>query len=60
MHEGWPQGWFSRSTSGGEPWIFCVTDMFIAHCFAMIDQILDGVRNFVRLEYGPEAPADGA
>jgi hypothetical protein len=45
--EGWPAGWFKRSTSGGNPWIFYMSDEFIAHCLHMIDQVLEGVGRYL-------------
>lgn len=47
-NEGWPADWFSQATSGGEPWRFYVTDTFIDHCLATVEQILDGLGAFVR------------
>jgi hypothetical protein len=46
--EGWPADWFSQATSDGEPWMFYVTDAFVDHCLATVDQILDGLGAFVR------------
>ncbi len=44
----WDPSWFSRATSGGEPWIFYLSDTFVDHCLAMIDHILEGFGAFVR------------
>lgn len=46
--EGWPDGWFNKSASGGDPWIFYMNDEFIAHCLAMIDQMLEGVGRYLK------------
>lgn len=40
---GWPRGWFKKSTSGDQPWIFYMSAEFIQHCLDTIDQVLDGV-----------------
>lgn len=46
--EGWPQEWFTKATSGGEPWIFYVSEVFINHCLQIIDDVLLGLGAFVR------------
>lgn len=45
--EGWSDRWFKRSTSGDDPWIFYMSDEFIAHCLDMIDQVLEGVGRYL-------------
>jgi hypothetical protein len=45
--EGWPEGWFKKSTSGGDPWIFYMSDEFIAHCLEVIDQVLESVGRYL-------------
>lgn len=45
--EGWPDRWFKKSTTGGDPWIFYMSDEFIAHCLEMIDQVLEGVGRYL-------------
>lgn len=42
----WPAGWFSSSTSGGEPWVFYMTDLFVKHCLNLIEQVIVGVGAF--------------
>lgn len=44
----WEPSWFSKATSGGEPWIFYLSQSFIDHCLATIDDILNGLGAFVR------------
>ena len=44
----WPQEWFPKSTSDGEPWIFYMSDSFIEHCLATIDQVLEGVGKYAK------------
>jgi len=51
-NESWPTTWFSSATSGGEPWVFCVTSKFIEHCLSTIDLVLDAFGEFVRDELG--------
>lgn len=45
--EGWPSAWFSQATRGDQPWVFYVSDEFIAHCLQMIDQVLEGVGRYL-------------
>lgn len=44
----WPQDWFSQATSGGKPWVFYITNTFVQHCLATIDQVFAGLGAFVR------------
>ena len=44
----WPQEWFQKSTTDGEPWIFYMSDSFIEHCLATIDQVLEGVGKYAK------------
>ncbi|CDO60271.1 hypothetical protein BN1012_Phect2058 [Candidatus Phaeomarinobacter ectocarpi] len=46
-NEAWPEGWFTQSNTGGEPWIFYMSDDFIKHCLKMIDQVLHGVGEYL-------------
>ncbi|EFO30176.1 conserved hypothetical protein [Roseibium sp. TrichSKD4] len=43
----WPRSWFSQATRNDEPWIFYMSDESIAHCLKMIDQVLDGVGEYI-------------
>ncbi|MDE0176182.1 MAG: hypothetical protein OYH76_11635 [Defluviicoccus sp.] len=43
----WPSEWFSQSTSGGKPWIFYMSPEFIQHCLAAIDEVLNGVGEYL-------------
>ena len=52
----WPSNWFTRSSSGGKPWIFYMSSDFIRHCLATVDQILDGVGRY--LSSGDDAKLD--
>ncbi|MEE4013467.1 hypothetical protein V1T76_15450 [Roseibium sp. FZY0029] len=46
-NDGWPETWFSCAKSNHEPWVLYMTDEFIAHCLKMIDQVLDGVGEYL-------------
>ena len=46
--EGWPPEWFRKSESGGEPWIFYMSDQFVQHCLTTIDQVLEGVGRYLK------------
>ena len=43
---GWPSDWFSKATSGGEPWIFYMSSVFIEHCLVRAEQIITGIGGF--------------
>ena len=53
----WPSEWFTQSTSDGKPWIFYMSSNFIQHCFATIDQVLEGVGDYLREK--DDAKGDG-
>ena len=42
-NEGWSNHWFLWASRGKDPWICYMTDMFIAECLQLIDQVLEGV-----------------
>lgn len=44
----WPQDWFSKSESGGEPWVFYMSRSFIEHCIETIDGVLDGLGQYCK------------
>ncbi len=41
--QGWPEAWFSCSTTDHKPWIFYMTESFIEELLALIDGVLKGV-----------------
>lgn len=41
--DGWPPAWFERATSGGEPWVFYMTDAFIDHCVKTTEAVIDAI-----------------
>jgi len=45
--EGWSSDWFERSTTGGTPWIFYLTNSFVDHCLNSIDRVIEGMGTFV-------------
>ena len=45
--DAWPEGWFTKSTSNDEPWIFYMSADFIEHCLHTIDQVLEGVGRYL-------------
>ena len=51
VQKGWPSDWFSRSTSGGEPWIIYMSDFLIRHSLDWIDATLEGIGKFVQGRY---------
>lgn len=54
VKESWPSDWFSMATSGGKPWIFYLSEVFIEHCLTTTDQVLDAFGSFVRDELLPK------
>ena len=46
--DGWPQDWLSQATSDSQPWVFYLSDTFVQHCLATVDQIFAGLGAFVR------------
>ena len=48
VDEGWPAEWFTKSTSDDKPWIFYMSNDFIQHCLATIDDILEGVGAYLK------------
>lgn len=49
--KGWPSDWFSRSTSGGDPWIIYMSDRLIRRSLDWIDAVLEGIGKFVQGRY---------
>jgi hypothetical protein len=59
VDEKWPADWFQTSTSGGEPWIFYMSDTLIRLCLETIDKVLAGAGAFVRSTLPPEGKMPG-
>lgn len=39
----WPDGWFAKATSGGQPWIFYLSPLFVDHCLQTVENVLEGM-----------------
>jgi hypothetical protein len=50
---GWPRDWFAKATSGGEPWIFYLTEAFVRHCMERIEQVIVGIGAFCKVVLMP-------
>jgi hypothetical protein len=44
----WPAAWFSQATSGGEPWVIYLSDDYVDHVLATIEQSLQALGRFIR------------
>lgn len=55
--EAWPDVWFSKATSGDQPWIFYLSEEFIEHCLVRIQDVLDALGGFIRDELVPRGAA---
>ena len=45
---GWPSGWFSKAPTGGDAWMFYMTDTFIDQCIDTIEKIAVGIEKLKR------------
>ncbi len=43
----WPSTWFQHSSKNDVPWIYYMSEEFIQHCLKLIDQVLDGVGEYL-------------
>jgi hypothetical protein len=50
---GWPASWFQRATNDKKPWMFYLSETFIQHCLAIIDQVVAAIGSLVRDELLP-------
>jgi len=57
--EGWPADWFSCATSGDEPWIFYMSDIFITHMLSTTEAVLDGFATCVKDDLLPHQTSEG-
>ena len=39
----WPHDWFNAVTSGGEPWMFYMSSIYIIHCLDLAEDVLEGL-----------------
>ena len=53
-NEAWPNDWFAKATSDGKPWVFYLSKVFIEHCLATIEKVLDAFSVLVRDELLPK------
>lgn len=49
----WPADWFATATSGGEPWVFYMTDAFVQRVIEMLDQVICGIGTYCKAMSGP-------
>ena len=45
---GWPEDWFSTAMSGGKPWIFYMSPIFVTHCLDRMEQVIEGIGKFYK------------
>lgn len=45
-NSGWPSNWFSKATSGEEPWMFYMSPKFVELCLDRTEQIIEGIKRF--------------
>lgn len=51
VSEKWPSNWFDRSLTGGETWIFYMSDVLIQLVLVQVDEMLSGIGAFVQTRY---------
>lgn len=56
----WPKGWFEKSESNNEPWVWYMSNAFIQRVLRFIDEVLDAAGQHIRLHYVPEKTAKEA
>ncbi len=44
----WPKTWFSSSRSGGFPWIFYMTPVFVERCLTFVEEIMSAFGGLIR------------
>lgn len=44
----WHSEWFSRASTGDDPWMFYMTDIFIDHCIDTIEKVAVGIEKLKR------------
>lgn len=55
--EKWPTTWFSQATSGGDPWVFYMTQEFIDHCHESANKLIDAFGCLIKNDLWPrQAP----
>ena len=48
----WPPDWFSKATTGDEPWMSYMTSAFVYHCLEMAEGVISGIEQFGLGEIG--------
>lgn len=43
----WTPGWFEKTESGKDPWIFYMSPTFVEHCLSMTEKIINGLGDFL-------------
>lgn len=51
----WPVDWFGQATTGGQPWVFYMSDSFIDHVERTIDRVIDGIGAYCKLRFFPDS-----
>lgn len=51
----WPAGWFQSATTNGRPWVWYMSDTFVAHIFTLIDEVLEAAGQHARLHFERDA-----
>ena len=44
--KGFPSTWFSSSTSGGDPWIFYMTEDFVPHLLKTVEKVFEAMTKY--------------
>jgi hypothetical protein len=47
----WPKGWFLSATTNRTPWVWYMSEKFIARLLSLVDQVLDAAGQHIRLHY---------
>jgi hypothetical protein len=53
----WSSDWFLSATSNHRPWVWYMSEQFIARVLSLIDQVLDAAGQHIRLHYERDEPA---
>lgn len=49
----WPKGWFESALSNHKPWVWYMSDKFVARIIEFIDEVLEAAGQHIRLHYEP-------
>lgn len=60
LAEKWPEEWFRKAETGGQPWIFYMSPSFIDHCLQTIDRVIEGAGRFIKDNRTRSSQATGA